>query len=409
MSAAAIAIACSLAAPIARAQIEVLIPAARSADSDAITAIFRGAGMSIVDASAGESRACDVVVLLGRNPALASLADRVSDARCVLAVGDGVIALASCGALDDRFACVAEPDRAEFIRRFPRVRLVDSVAFVADERDVTCAGGDGVRSAALFVVERLLGEVGANAAAAASATPASAMRARSFVAGRLPPRAYRPGDRIDPATTVLDAELHERRVLDLARSDDRVIVLTLFGGGGLSAESDGLGGIWCEDSRGEMALLAQARARFAGRPVAFVGVACPPVRHAERFGFAPDAFRAGSPHHAEAVARFVAATEAARDRGTITFERVWFDPAFRLLGSRATESDAARPAWAGRWKATRLEDRYGTPTTWILARDGTILAPPFSGNAWERVDGLEYRAADLEDAIATALRRTAPS
>ncbi len=400
---AAVAVVCALAFASAAHASDVAIVASADASPLELAAahvVFKFAGAQNV---AADSADLDVLVLAGRVDAT-SLAPAIEHARFVLALGAATLSLADSGALDERFVCIASDHRAELATRHSNVRAVDSVSFAVDGRFVTSSGGAHAVDALLFVVERLHGETAAKAAGRAAGVEWSLPRVRAFVNDRYPARCLRPGDRIDEDTAVVDASGTERRILDLARADDRIIVLTIFGGGGSGAEADARGGLWCEDSHGELAMLRHSLHRFADSKVRFIAVATPPSRHAERFGYAVTDFHPAHDAAGSAFAAFVAATESARAHGAIPFDEVWFDPDSHLLGNELSNSAHSVAPWSARFRTTAIADRYGTPTTWVLARDGTVIGPPFSGNAFEQAAELNYSERDVEDAIETALR-----
>lgn len=246
---------------------------------------------------------------------------------------------------------------------FDGTSIPDATAFVVADHVVASAGGSSSDDAALFVVEHVFGE--------RAAIDAAARCGRSW---RL----------------------------------DRVLVLCVYGGGSAKPGA-GKAGLWCEDSLFEMANVRHAIARFADRPVRFVGIACPPIFHDEKFGYAAGSFAADHPQHAASVARFVESTRAARDTGVLPFPELWFDPTLRLM--QAVKTDAPRPLALDGTGALRAPDEvqtYGTPTLWILDRDGKVLAPPFCRNNWEKDRELRFTARELEDAIEAALARSGP-
>lgn len=318
------------------------------------------------------------------DPALvAFVRERARSARYVLSLCDGAFVLAKAGLLDGATCTTFPGDVAKLSERYPAARVVDGVSFVVDGQIVTGSGGARSYDPALWLVERLYGETPAQGVARGLVIDWAAARVPHLVVGRESGRGYAVGDRIDPAAVVEDAAGAERRVLDLFGNGDRVLVLCLFGGGD-AAGTARRGGLWCEDSLHEMALLAHVRARFAGKGVTFAAVACPPV-YAEQ---------------PPARADFVAATERAVASGVVAFPEVWYDGSFRLLQRDVAAGD---PSWVGRFRAPGELQRYGTPTLWILGRDGRVLAPPFYGNNYEKDVELRYTGREVAAAIERAL------
>ncbi len=225
---------------------------------------------------------------------------------------------------------------------------------------------------------------------------------------------YQPGQRIDAATYVYDDELRPQALLDLVRdSSPRVVVLVVFGGGAARIPDDGpfRGPLWCQDSFDDLAVQRALVGRFAGEPVSFVAVAVPPVLAPGRYGYPKSVFLTrpeGSKAFQTAARAFVRATRRHQESGLIPFDRVYYDPAFRLLYDPEVMKAEGRPshAWEGRFKACSDTRRYGVPTIWLLAPDGTVLVEPFRGNDYGSVPPeIHYGFRDLEEAIRRLLAR----
>ncbi|MBL8768470.1 MAG: hypothetical protein JNL94_13935 [Planctomycetes bacterium] len=279
-----------------------------------------------------------------------------------------------------------------------------ATSFVVADHVVASAGGAAADDAALFVVERVFGERVAAAAATRCGRSWSLDRVRHMVVGAGGGAGLRVGESLPAQARVFDAEGAPHRILDGIAPTDRVLVLCVYGGGSANPQV-GKAGLWCEDSYFEMANVRHAMARFAAEPVRFVGIACPPVFHEEKFGYVAGGFSPEHPGHASQRTRFVDATRAARDAGVLPFAELWFDPTFRLMAK-----DATRPLAEDGTGALRAPDEaqtYGTPTIWILDRDGRVLTPPFFGNNWEKDRELRFTSRDLEDTIRAALIATA--
>jgi hypothetical protein len=277
---------------------------------------------------------------------------------------------------------------------------VDGLSFVVQDRVVCSAGGANTVDAALFIVERTLGELAAIEAGRALGIRWSLDRVQCAVLGAGDGPGLRVGQSLPPDASVVDAEQRPLRILDLVRPDDRVLVVCSYGGA-TAKGGTGKAGLWCEDSFFEMAQVRHAMAVFAGEPVRFVGIACPPAFHEEKFGYAAGGFVATHPGHAGEVTRFIDATRAAHALGLLPFDALYVDPTSHLM-----KKDAAAPLaqdGAGALRAPDETQAYGTPTLWIFDRGGKVLAPPFHGNNWEKNRELRFTARDIEDAIRAAL------
>ncbi len=230
------------------------------------------------------------------------------------------------------------------------------------------------------------------------------------------PPCYQPGERIDSATYVYDSNLQRRNLAELLKAHTaEVVVLVLFGGGAVKTPEDGpfRGPLWCQDSFDDLAVQRALVGRFAGEPVRFVAVAVPPVLAPERYGYPEGVFLAeGEESEAFRIAAgdLVEATRRHQQSGLIPYNDVYYDPAFRLLYNPDLMADmaAGRPAysWEGRLRACCDARRYGVPTIWLLARDGTVLAEPFPGNDYgSQPPEIHYGFRDLEVAVERALGR----
>ncbi|MFH0943624.1 MAG: DJ-1/PfpI family protein, partial [Planctomycetota bacterium] len=370
------------------------------------------------DADCGTAPELDVLVLpgaerYGREPfddpeLIRFVRERASRARFVLSLGDAAFVLARAGLLDDR-SCTTRPDGISALRdRFPGARVIDGLSFAVDGTVITSAGGGRSREAALYLVERLYGELTAIDVARGLVIDWSLEAIPHYIAQEGATRSYDVGETIDPEVEVEDAAGARHRLLSLPGEEDLVIVLFLFGGGGDRREFH-RAGIWCEDSMNELPLMRHMRARFRDRPVAFLPVACPPVFDEEQFGYPSGCFEESSADHVAARAAFVKATRDAVDSGLIPFDTVYYDPGFKLMrgpdtaGAPSEEAREEAPSWAGRFRARDEYQQYGLPTIWILSREGKVLMPPFRGNRYEKDLTLIYTARELHTAISRAL------
>ncbi|MFG0316302.1 MAG: DJ-1/PfpI family protein, partial [Planctomycetota bacterium JB042] len=168
------------------------------------------------------------------DPALVEFVrSRGSTARWVMSLCDGAFVLGRAGLLDGKTCTTFPGDLAALRERFPAARVVDGVTFVVDGALVTGVGGARSFEPALWLVERLYGELPARGVARGMVIDWHLESERYLDVDDADPDSigFRAGDRIDPDVTVLDEDGEVRRLLDLAAEDDRVVVLTLFGGG----------------------------------------------------------------------------------------------------------------------------------------------------------------------------------
>ena len=376
-------------------------------------------GLRIIPDSDFESAPeLDVIVVPGRErysgesfdePELIRfLEKRAPRAQFVLSLGDAAFVLASAGLLEGR-TVTTRPDRIQLLRtRFSGARVIDGLSFTVDGKLITSAGGARSREAALYLVERLFGELPAIAAARGLVSDWSLDGIPHYVVLSGQVHSYDAGDMIDPEVEVEDADGVVHTLLSLRGEEDLVIVLCLFGGGG-DREGFHRAGIWCEDSMNELPLLRHTQIRFQERSVAFLPVACPPALDEVQFGYPNGCFESSSADYAAARARFVTATQEAIDSGVIPFNEVYYDPSLRLMqrpvSAELTQASAGekRPAWVGRFRARDEYQQYGLPTIWILSREGRVLMPPLRGNRYEKNISLRYTARELHAAIERAL------
>lgn len=206
------------------------------------------------------------------------------------------------------------------------------------------------------------------------------------------PQGYRVGERISEEAFVLDKEMVPHRIRDLIKPDVRVAVMVIFGGDFKTApeEEKFRGPLWCEDSFDDLAVQRALVHAFKDRPVQFIAVAVPPVYHAKRFGWTDDVFLSrpdDSPEYREAAQTFIEATEREVRNGLLPFEEVYYDPKFRLAQNRKERELGPEfgPVyeWQGKLKWAEDGRKYGTPTIWLLGRDGEILTEPLFGNDYD--------------------------
>ncbi|HWK50457.1 MAG TPA: GlxA family transcriptional regulator [Steroidobacter sp.] len=68
----------------------------------------------------------------------------------------GSFALARAGLLDDHVTCVSWFHREDFIREFPRCKVISNQMYVVDRQRLTCAGGTSVAHLAAYIIEHSL-------------------------------------------------------------------------------------------------------------------------------------------------------------------------------------------------------------------------------------------------------------
>jgi hypothetical protein len=199
-----------------------------------------------------------------------------------------------------------------------------------------------------------------------------------------------PGETVDPDTFFQDAQQRQIKLLQAINPGAKAVVLVIFGGAYLTT-TDKHGGIWCEDSLDEFANLKAANNKWKDSGIQFIAVACPPV-YSDKYGYEPNVFldeAEDSPKYRRAREQFVEKTEALRKDRTIPFERVYYDPRFRLLWNKREHAETPAygkvDAWQGKFKWHKDEQRYGTPCIWFLDEKGKVLREPLYGNNYSAV------------------------
>ncbi len=335
-------------------------------------------------------------------------------ARFVMALRDGAFVLAKAGLLDGITCTTFGRNADELRKRSQKAVVVDNVSFVVDGKIITSVGGSRSYDPALYLVERLFGAEPARTIGQGLVVDWDLSTVSHLIHDpRTDPsarRAYALGERIDADVFVEDATGGRTRLLDIPTKNERVVVVVIFGGGA-NAESPPRAGLWCEDSLSEMGTLRHAIQRFAGdsvlvdERVRFIAIACPPMHHEARFGYEVGAFKPGGSKQSRDV--FAAQTSKLVANGLLPFTDVFFDFEYRFLRNLAvdpaTEAEQSAAKWIGRFRADGDAQEYGTPTLWILSRDGRVLAPPFHDNNWESGRPLRHTSRELEAAIARAL------
>ncbi len=229
------------------------------------------------------------------------------------------------------------------------------------------------------------------------------------------PSSYQVGDKVDLGSILEDSSGAGHRLGDLIQPDARVLVLIIFGGGlkSFPDEEKFRGPLWCEDSFDDLAVQRALVSRFHEEPVQFFAVAVPPVYKPETFGWERDPFLSlpdDSEDYRQAVEQFIQATEKEKARGLLPFDTVYYDPRFRLAQNKKErelgEQFGTIYDWQGKLKWHNDPRRYGTPTIWILGRDGEVLVEPLYGNDYDSdPPEIHYGYAEASALIEHAIQR----
>lgn len=200
---------------------------------------------------------------------------------------------------------------------------------------------------------------------------------------------YHAGETIAPETFVYNRIGEKQRLLELARPETKVIYLLLFGGASASAVET-YGGIWCNDSFNDLPISNYLYLKYREAGVTFVAVACPPVYSEQDYGYPGDTFLAlpeTSEDWRQAFESFVQATYDLQNTHVIPFDKIYFDPKFRLmfnhqkLANGVAFSDSIL-AWMGKLKPCSDKQSHSLPTIWLLSPNGKVLHEPFVGNRY---------------------------
>lgn len=226
-----------------------------------------------------------------------------------------------------------------------------------------------------------------------------------------PQSCYLSGEKIAPEVFIYDAAGEKKRVLDLAQTETKAIYLLLFGGPSLNP-GDSHGGLWCVDSFNDMATSTYLYRKYHNAGVLFIAVACPPVYDETDYGFPGETFLA-QPDTTAAwqleFSRFVQAAYELQSNHVIPFDRLYFDPKFRLLFNRKKSaegvkfSDAVLP-WMGKFKPRADHQSYSVPVIWLLSKEGKVLHEPFVGNRYgNSTQRINYTVREVEAALQEAM------
>ena len=222
---------------------------------------------------------------------------------------------------------------------------------------------------------------------------------------------YMPGETVDPDTFFQDAQQKPVKLPQAIKPGAKAVVLVIFGGAYLTT-TDKHGGIWCEDTLDEFANLKAACNKWKDSGIQFIAVACPPV-YSDKYGYEPNVFldeTEDSPNYRRALEQFVEKTETLRKDRTIPFERVYYDPRFRLLWNKkehaVTTAYGKVYSWQGKFKWHKDEQRYGTPCIWFLDEKGKVLREPLYGNNYSAVPPkILFTYWELDGAIAESVQK----
>ncbi|RMF57625.1 MAG: hypothetical protein D6743_18740 [Calditrichaeota bacterium] len=218
---------------------------------------------------------------------------------------------------------------------------------------------------------------------------------------------YKPGEKISQEAFVSDKQLNHHKIVDLCQADPEAALnlLYIYGGGALS-NSERLGGIWCPDSFEDLYVVRFVHLKYPSE-VQIIPVACPPVYSSQYYGLEERVFLdepADSEKFKKAVQRFIASTEKVVSGRLLPVE-TYYDFRFRLLFNRREDllpdkNYGTIYPWQGKFRAEDETQKYGTPTIWLLDRDGVVLTEPFHGNFYHSDPfELSYSAVDVDQAI----------
>lgn len=229
-----------------------------------------------------------------------------------------------------------------------------------------------------------------------------------------PQPCYQTGDMIDKDIFVCDLTGEKKRLLDLKSAGAKLIYLLLFGGPSMNPASS-YGGLWCVDSFNDMAVSNYIHLKYKKQGVEVIAVACPPVYGEEEYGYAAGTFLP-QPETAQEwqdeFGRFVQACYDLQGNHVIPFEKIYFDPKFRLAFNHKKHangrafSDTVLP-WMGKFKPSTDQQSYSLPVIWLLSPEGKVLHEPFVGNRYGvSTQRINYTVREVEAAVQSLLANT---
>ncbi len=234
-----------------------------------------------------------------------------------------------------------------------------------------------------------------------------AITTRALIAQDKPQPCYQVGDTIASGVFVYDMTGEKQRLLELKNADTKLIYLLLFGGPSMNPASSH-GGLWCVDSFNDMSVSNYIYLKYKKLGVQVLAVACPPVYGEDEYGYTAGTFLP-QPETAQTwkdeFARFVQASYDLQGNHVIPFEKVYFDPKFRLAfnykkhANGVAFSDPVLP-WMGRFKPSTDQQSYSVPVIWLLSPQGIVLHAPFVGNRYgTSTQRINYTVREVEAAV----------
>jgi hypothetical protein len=220
------------------------------------------------------------------------------------------------------------------------------------------------------------------------------------------------GSVIPPEVFVSDQQGSQVSLRSLLETQPgNINVVFIFGGGDMGSRMPGR--LWCQDSFEDTHILRTLVGKYEGKPVGFVAIASAPVYHSGTLGAKNRVFldaAESSDDFKQAREAFIASTQAAKDGGILPIQP-YFDLRLRLMlnpGSKIPPGAGYgdRQSWVGAFRATDETQFYGVPSFWLVADDGTVLAPPFRGNVYHPHGApvhINYKFPDVDAQVARLL------
>jgi hypothetical protein len=214
-----------------------------------------------------------------------------------------------------------------------------------------------------------------------------------------------PGSTIPPEVFVSDSQGSNVSLRSLLESQPgKVNVVFIFGGGDMGSKMPGR--LWCQDSFEDTHILRTLVGKYAGKPVGFVAIASAPVYHSGTLGAKNRVFldaAEDSGDFRQARSAFIESTLASKEAGILPIQP-YFDLRLRLMLNTTSKMQPGagygeRQPWFGTFRAAGESQFYGVPSFWLVADDGTVLAPPFRGNVYHPHGSavhISYTLADVD-------------